>query len=169
MKTNLEHRCSTISVKTKRKDIVASSVCRPQNGSVLLKTMFAYGHIKRLINTDMQNNQRLRGWDAEQPTANTPNPPTPPPYHCPKPILWLCHSVTSTFCSHCQAATGLKTVYGEGRVCVSDALVFRLLSPCFISDRLSPSSRPRPSPSLHIIQWPETRGPKTPSPSPPSS
>lgn len=55
-----------------------------------------------------------------------------------------------------------NSVSCERRVSVSDALVFQgvvLSAPS--STGCPPSSGPRPSPSLHIIQWPETRGPKT--------
>lgn len=96
----------------------------------------SYGNIKRLNRAYMQDNLK------------------PHPHDCPRATLWLCHSVISTF--------------GSTVCAMRDASVWVMRS-CFgccplrfISDPPQQSSGPRPSPSLHIIQWPETRGPKTP-------
>lgn len=56
-----------------------------------------------------------------------------------------------------------NSVSSERHVSVNDVLLCGGCCPLHsVSDQRPPSSGPRPSPSLHITQWPETTGPKQP-------
>ena len=84
------------------------------------------------------------------------------PHSCPKNVMWLCRSP-----SQAQSVLAVKeqqgenSVSSEGHVTVSDVLLCGgVVLPTLSLTSSPPSSRPRPSPSLHITRWPETTGPK---------